>query len=115
MIFRSHGLLQIIQETLRRLRSASVGAGQTSTGRFAPLRWLPPAILLWTCHLGTPCAASCSHLTSFITVSYTHLHALRRQRAAQAVVGVEHGDGVLGIGADALDAVLDLSLIHIYI
>ena len=34
--FRSHGLLQIIQETLRRLRSASVGAGQTSTGRFAP-------------------------------------------------------------------------------
>ena len=34
-------------------------------------------------------------------------HDLRRQRAAQAVVGVEHGDGVLGIGADALDAVLD--------
>ena len=31
-----------------------------------PLRWLPPATLLWTCHLGTPCAASCSHLTSFI-------------------------------------------------
>ena len=50
--FRSHGLLQIKQGTLRRLRSASVGAGQTSTGRFAPLRWLPPATLLWTCHLG---------------------------------------------------------------
>ena len=34
-------------------------------------------------------------------------HDLRRQRAAQAVVGVEHRDGVLGIGADALDAVLN--------
>ena len=31
-----------------------------------PLRWLPPATLLWTCHLGTPCAASCSPPTSFI-------------------------------------------------
>ena len=59
-------VLQIIQGTLRRLRSASVGAGQTSTGRFAPLRWLPPATLLWTCHLGTPCLASCSQPTSFI-------------------------------------------------
>ena len=66
VIFRSHGLLQIKQGTLRRLRSASVGAGQTSTGRFAPLRWLPPATLLWTCHLGTPCVASCSQPTSFI-------------------------------------------------
>ena len=31
-----------------------------------PLRWLPPATLLWTCHLGTPCVASCSQPTSFI-------------------------------------------------
>ena len=31
-----------------------------------PLRWLPPATLLWTCHLGTPCNASCSQPTSFI-------------------------------------------------
>ena len=30
------------------------------------LRWLPPATLLWTCHLGTPCLASCSQPTSFI-------------------------------------------------
>ncbi|WP_346995513.1 hypothetical protein, partial [Agathobacter rectalis] len=29
-----------------------------------PLRWLPPATLLWTCHLGTPCLASCSQPTS---------------------------------------------------
>ena len=29
-----------------------------------PLRWLPPATLLWTCHLGTPCVASCSQPTS---------------------------------------------------
>ena len=28
--------------------------------------WLPPATLLWTCHLGTPCNASCSQPTSFI-------------------------------------------------
>ena len=67
--FRSHGLLQIKQGTLRRLRSASVGAGQTSTGRFAPLRWLPPATLLWTCHLGTPCAASCSPADKFYKIS----------------------------------------------
>ncbi len=66
VIFRSQGLLQIKQGTQRRLRSASVGAGQTSTRRFAPLRWLPPATLLWTCHLGTPCVASCSQPTSFI-------------------------------------------------
>ena len=71
VIFRSHGLLKIIQGTLHRLRSASVGAGQTSTGRFAPLRWLPPATLLWTCHLGTPCAASCSQPTSFTKSLYT--------------------------------------------
>ncbi len=50
--FRSHGLLQIKQGPLRCLRSALVGAEQTSTGRFAPLRWLPPAALLRTCHLG---------------------------------------------------------------
>ena len=31
-----------------------------------PLRWLPPATLLCTCHLGTPCVASCSQPTSFI-------------------------------------------------
>ena len=31
-----------------------------------PLRWLPPATLLWTCHLGTSCVASCSQPTSFI-------------------------------------------------
>ena len=31
-----------------------------------PLRWLPPATLLWTCLLGTPCGASCSQPTSFI-------------------------------------------------
>ena len=31
-----------------------------------PMRWLPPATLLWTCHLGTPCAVSCSQPTSFI-------------------------------------------------
>ena len=31
-----------------------------------PLRWLPPATLLWTCPLGTPCAASCSQPTSKI-------------------------------------------------
>ena len=31
-----------------------------------PLRWLPPATLLWTCHLGTPCVASCSQPISFI-------------------------------------------------
>ena len=31
-----------------------------------PLRWLPPATLLWTCHLGTSCIASCSQPTSFI-------------------------------------------------
>ena len=31
-----------------------------------PLRWLQPATLLWTCHLGTPCIASCSQPTSFI-------------------------------------------------
>ena len=29
-----------------------------------PLRWLPPATLLWTCHLGTPCVAGCSQPTS---------------------------------------------------
>ena len=27
---------------------------------------LPPATLLWTCHLGTPCVASCSQPISFI-------------------------------------------------
>ncbi len=52
--------------TLRCLRAALVGAGQTSTGRFAPLHWLLPATLLWTCHLGTPCTASCSQTASFI-------------------------------------------------
>ena len=31
-----------------------------------PLRWLPPATLLWTCYLGTPCFASCSQTPSFI-------------------------------------------------
>ncbi|MFZ1408662.1 MAG: hypothetical protein WAS91_12400, partial [Blautia wexlerae] len=31
-----------------------------------PLRWLQPATLLWTCHLGTLCVASCSQPTSFI-------------------------------------------------
>ena len=31
-----------------------------------PLRWLSPATLLWTCHLGTPCVASCSQPISFI-------------------------------------------------
>ena len=31
-----------------------------------PLRWLLPATLLWTCHLGTPCVASCSQPTSKI-------------------------------------------------
>ena len=52
---------KLVHCVLRRL-----GAGQTSTGRFAPLRWLPPATLLWTCHLGTPCFASCSQTPSFI-------------------------------------------------
>ena len=48
VIFRSHGLLQSNRDAT------------------LPLRWLPPAALLWTCHLGTPCAASCSQPTSFI-------------------------------------------------
>ena len=26
-----------------------------------PLRWLPPATLLWTCRTESPCAASCFH------------------------------------------------------
>ena len=45
-IFRSHGL--------------------PNQGNTLPLRWLPPATLLWTCHLGTPCVASCSQPISFI-------------------------------------------------
>ena len=32
---------------------------------------LPPATLLWTCHLGTPCVASCSQPTSFTKSLYT--------------------------------------------
>ena len=35
-------------------------------GTTLPLRWLLPATLLWTCHLGTPCVASCSQPTSKI-------------------------------------------------
>ena len=32
-----------------------------------PLRWLPPATLLWTCRPETPCAASCSRPASYIS------------------------------------------------
>ena len=32
---------------------------------------LPPTTLLWTCHLGTPCVASCSKPTSFTKSLYT--------------------------------------------
>ena len=54
----------------------------------ADLQGLPPATLLWTCHLGTPCVASCSQPTSFIkyaiSVSYTHLKAERGKNATLA-------------------------------
>ena len=52
------------QPTECRLSQSWSAPNQTGDATL-PLRWLPPATLLWTCHLGTPCVASCSQPTSF--------------------------------------------------
>ena len=43
---------------------ADIEAGKVGTVIVKDMSRLPPATLLWTCHLGTPCVASCSQPTS---------------------------------------------------
>ena len=49
----SGGRISTMDGTAGEIYAKSLAAGQEK-----PLRWLPPATLLWTCHLGTPCVAS---------------------------------------------------------
>ena len=58
-------LLEREKPTFCRLLQSWSAPNQTGDATL-PLRWLPPATLLWTCLLGTPCGASCSQPTSFI-------------------------------------------------